>query len=138
MRGREDLRILDAQPRECADRKESAVVEFAVAAQAVDELVVLPVMHHIGVLAFGPAPGGEWKAVFEVAQLAIDYRQPRIITQDRYNDSTPCSSRCRTTRRTGVRAEPQHVPPGWILGRSSNAEMVRHDVDDHAEPMTGH
>ena len=133
MRGREDLRILDAQPRECGDRKESAVVDFAVAARVVDELVVLPVMHHIGVLAFGPAPGAR-KAVFEVAQLAIDYRQPRIITQDRYDDSTPAPVDVEPRGVRGVRAEPQHVPPGWILDRMRNAEMVRHDVDDHAEP----
>src|SRR5215203_2432977 len=97
-------------------------------------------MYRLGILAFGPAPWSKRKAVFEVAQFAVRYGQVGIITQDRDNDSAPAPV---DVEPGGVRrlwAKPQHIPPGWILDRMLNAEMVRHDVDDHPQssgPGTG-
>src|SRR5688572_19051784 len=89
MGSRKDLGILNSYAGERGDGEESAVVDLAVTARVVDELVVLPVMHGRDILALGPAPWSEWEAVLEVAQLAIHHGQLCIITEDGNYDSAP-------------------------------------------------
>src|SRR4029453_5506340 len=79
--------------------------------------------------------------MLEVMQLAIDESQPGIITQDRDKDPSGAPVNVEPWRVRGILAESQDVPPGWILNRVRNSEVVRHNVDDHAKPGqagTGH
>ncbi len=71
---REDIRILGAYSGQRCDGEEPAVVHVSVAAGVVDQLVMLPIMHGSDVVAFRPGSRSEWKAMFEVAQLAIYQR----------------------------------------------------------------
>src|SRR6188472_18110 len=134
MRSSEDSRIFDAHPGECGDGKKSAVIEIGVGARVVHQLVVLSIMYCSDVVTFGPRPWSKWEAVFEVAQFAVDQAQLRIIAENGNHDPASTPVDVEPEGVWGLLAEPQDVPPGWILDRMLNAEMVRHNVDDHPKP----
>ena len=94
---------------------------------------MLPVMHRRDVVAFRPGSRSEWKAMFEVAQLAIYQRELGFITEHRHGNasSTPVDVEPRGIRR--ISADSQDVPPCRVLDGMGNTEMVRNDVDDRAK-----
>jgi hypothetical protein len=137
VRGAEDLRVLRAQPGEGVDREEPAVVEVAVGAPPVDQLVVLPVVHLLRGAVTGARCEGE--AVVVVPQLPVDHLELLdVVGRPQHRDAHPPAAEVPVdVEGAGVGAVPavlQHVPPPGRLGRVGDAHVVGHQVEHQAEP----
>jgi hypothetical protein len=126
--------ILHPDAGQRRDREEPPVVQLGIAAGEVHQLVVLPVVHRIWIVARHPRPRREREPVLEVAQLTILHTQRRIVTEHGHDDPAPAPVNVEPVRVRRLPAEPQHVPPRRVLGGHLDPEVVRHDVDHDAEP----
>src|SRR4029453_11779801 len=117
MRSSEDSGIFDSHPGECGDSKKSAVIEVGVATRVMHQFVMLSIVHRSDLVTFGPRPWSKREAVFEVAQLAVDHAQLRIIAQNRNDDPASTPVDVEPEGVPGLLSAPQDVPPGRILVR---------------------
>ena len=144
VRGREHLRVLDADGRECRDVEEPPVGQLRCAALPRRQPVVLALVHLLD--ADSPSSAGarcDREGVLVVAQLGavvgerdssdehlLLVRRVRLGAEDRQQDRARRPSRCRSTTRT--------ASPGRGRGRPTttgspvaivHADVVRHDVE---------
>src|SRR5829696_4170519 len=94
---------------------------------------MLATMDRLRVVAMLPATWRQWEAVLEVAQLAVQDAQRRVVTQDRNYDPAATPVDVEPPRVHRFLPTPQHVPPRRVLRRRRNAQVVRHDVDHNAQ-----
>ncbi len=139
----EPLRVFHPDRDEGVHREEPAVVQCPVGLAPADQLVVLPGMHGVRVLvASARAVEGKREPLVVVVQLATEHlqvgdpavRQQVVVPHDR--DAQPAAA-CRPVDVEGggvgrVLAVGEHVPPPLVLPRASDADVVGHDVDQHA------
>ena len=140
----EPLRVLDPDRGQGVDREEAPVVELAVAAAPVDQLVVLSGVDGVGVvrrLRVG-RPGSQREALVVVVKLTGEHPEMAdrpvvvevVVADDR--DQQAAASRLPVdVEGGGVRrllAVGEDVPPPRVLPRPGDADVVGHDVDEHA------
>ena len=138
MRCIEHLGIFLAQPGQRGDREEAAVPAYVVA--PADQLVVLALVDLLG----GAGPGARCdrpRPVAEAQHVAVDGEPGDVIvrTQHRQHDSPvgqiPVDIEVRAVRR--IPAVGEHIPPPGIGAGILHADVIGHDVHDHAEtPLT--
>ena len=114
--------------------EEAAVVQLGVAPRVVHQLVVLPGVHRRRVRPVGRGARSQRKPVLEVTQLAVDDLQRRVVTEHRHQDPAPAPVDVEPVRVRRRRPVLQHVPPGRVLRRHRDAQVVGHQVDHHVEP----
>ncbi|MDQ0735748.1 hypothetical protein QFZ50_002211 [Arthrobacter agilis] len=133
----EHPRHLDAQAREGVHAEEAPVVEFAVGAAPVHELIVLAGMHLGTRVTRMRRTLGDRVPVVVVAQLTVDDRElvQFVVAVAQDGDADPPAvgvpvdvERLRHARGTAL---PEELPPPGVVGGRLDAHVVGHDVDEH-------
>ena len=132
--GLEDGRILHPHPGQRGHGEEAAVGELAVAARPVHQLVVLAGVHRVGVVARGHGPRRGREPMLVVAQLVVHDLEGGVVAEHREQDLVPAPVDVEPVGVRGVAPQTQDVPPGRVLGRLGDPDVVGDDVDHHAQP----
>jgi hypothetical protein len=133
----EDGGELHADAGERVHRKEAAVVQLVVRAPPAHQLVVLPGVDVAWGVAFGVAAVGQREAVIVVPELPVlDFELVQVIVaaEDREPDAPPAKVPVDVERFrvTGLAPLFEQRPPPGVLHWRGHADVVGHDVDQHA------
>ena len=139
----EDPGHLHAQAGQAVHGEEAAVVQLAVGPTPVDQLIVLPGMHHVGRGTVGGGSGRDRVGVVVVVQFIPDDAQLlRLVSAvTEHGNANAATARLpvhvKRLRVAGILPAGQQVPPPGVLAGSGHPHVIRHDVDQDAPPGGG-